>query len=283
MKTPSNTVAYLGEPGSFSHIAAEQYFSAPLCTQSCVSFYDVFEAVASGACRHGIIPIENTLTGSLYENYDNLIRFKLNIVGETFLRVEHALLVTHPGVEPTIVMSHPKVFEQCSQYLKQHIAYTVKAAPSTTHAAATIAKQPQKQLAAIAHPSAAARYGLYIRQRHLEDNDENYTRFFVVSRNRQTNVTCDKATVRVVIEHRPGSLSRLLDYLRMQNINLTKIESRPLVGRPFEYQFYLDMHYPPSADIQNIIKSMRGYSREVQLLGNYISAQLHATQSTSKE
>lgn len=274
MKTQRNTIAYLGKPGSFSHIAAEQYFVAPLNTKPCSSFYAIFSAVADGTCTYGIVPIENTLTGSLYENYDNLSSFSVSIVGETYVQVEHALLTAQLNPKTvTTILSHPKALEQCSQYLKKH-KVLAKATASTTHAAATVASQPEAPLAAIAHPSAAARYGLYVNQRHIENNSDNYTRFLVICRDSSADSACDKATIRVVLAHEVGSLSRLLECLREQNINLTKIESRPVLGKPFEYQFYLDMHCSATTDIRKVIAKLRSLTHKIQTLGVYPSGQL---------
>lgn len=268
-------VAYFGIAGSFTYLAADTYFQKTPDYISCTTFRKVFEQVRDGLCDYGVIPIENTLAGSIYENYDFMREFNLVIVGEVKLRIEHALMVNTVRKSPDIdslktVYSHQKAIEQCSFFLDSHPTIVAKTIDDTATAAKYVADAGDATIAAISHPNNAKIYGLRILQNNIENNNMNYTRFLVVGRESVQNVNANKCTILLKLPHVVGSLSKALTYLADSKTNLMNIESRPLVDRPFEYVFYLDILFDPhTQDITQILDGFKQYASDFSVLGVY--------------
>ena len=241
------TVTFQGELGAFSQVAASQlapsYTPAPL-----PAFDQVFEAVANGKRDAAVIPIENTLHGSVYENYDHLLKYDLPIHGETFVRIVHNLIVP-PGVKRSQirrVFSHPVALNQCRDFFTDNPAFEKTPFYDTAGSVKMLMEKGLTDAGAIASATAASIYGARILQKSIEDDRENYTRFFLLKRPQKkkqepaiTGVRY-KTSIVFTVRNIPGALFRALSALALRDLNLTKIESRPLRGKPWDYLFYVD-------------------------------------------
>jgi len=245
-------IAYQGEPGANSEAALEQYFGNDAEGLPCTKFVDVFEAVASGAAAFGAVPVENSLTGSIVDVLDLLRRFSLSVVGETVLHIEHHLLGL-PGVdidEMTEVYSHPQGLLQCRSFLQTHRELRPIAAEDTAGAARQVSEWQLRERAAIANGNAGARYGLEVVAPAIGDCHDNFTRFVMLSKTAQPPALFNKAAMIFELEHRSAALHAVLGVFADAGLNLTKIESRPMVDPPFSYWFYTECSGPFSPEEQ---------------------------------
>lgn len=276
------TVSYQGEPGAFSQAAALLILGRDAQTRPYKTFDEIFDAVAKGAADCAIVPIENTLAGSVIKNYDLLIEYDLTIVGEVALRVVHNL-IGHPGAalaDIRRVYSHPVALAQCERFLQAHPQFEVVPAYDTAGSVKMVMESGRRDEAGIASAGAAVVYGAAVLAAGIESNPQNFTRFFVLVRpDRVGEVSvisaggARKTSIVFHIAHRPGGLYRALAAFADENIDLTKIESRPLEGRPWEYSFYLDFlgdrADPP---IQKALARMTAIAENVRILGSYPKA-----------
>jgi len=234
-------VAFQGEPGAFSEEAGFAYFDHPN-TLPCDSFEAVFVAVTSGQADCGIIPIENSLAGSIHQNYDHLLRFKLHIVGEYFLRVK-LCLIAFPGTQKAEIRhiwSHPQPLGQSAEYLRKLRGVTTEPVYDTAGSVKILKASGERTAAAIASKRAAEIYGMEVLEEGIEDNPENYTRFLVIASEPVTPSGEAKTSIVFILRNQPGALFKALSVFALRDIDLTKIESRPLAGKPWEYLFYID-------------------------------------------
>lgn len=236
-------VSFQGERGAFSEIAAIEYFGDIAETVPQVNFEDAFQSVTQGHSDYGMLPIENSLAGSIHINYDLLLQHNLFIVGEIKLRIVHNLLV-NPGVTRDRIkrfQSHPKALEQCLDFFRANPDVKVESVYDTAGAAKMLRESGAQDIAVIASSHAAEHYGLDILARGVEDNPQNYTRFLVLSRE-PVEPASDRAKTTVVfsVPHTPGTLFKAMSAFALRDISISKIESRPLIGSPWEYFFYLD-------------------------------------------
>ena len=241
------TVAFQGELGAFSQVAASRL--APDYTPVPVAaFEQVFESVANGKCAAAVIPIENTLHGSVHENYDHLLRYDLQIQGETFVRIVHNLIAP-PGVKRSQihrVYSHPVALNQCRHFFEANPSVERTPFYDTAGSVKMLMEKDLTDSAAIASATAAQIYGAKILQKAIEDDRENYTRFFLLrSKGKETSSGPAagiryKTSVVFSMRNMPGALFRALSAFALRDLNLTKIESRPLRGKPWDYLFYID-------------------------------------------
>lgn len=235
-------VAYQGERGAYSEQAAWSLFGKDIEVEPCPTFDAVFSAVEDGACDRGVVPVENSLAGSIHRNYDLLLRHDLHVVGECNLRISHCL-IAHPGVslaEIRRVYSHPQALAQCEQSLRELGEVEVIATHDTAGSVRLIKERGLNHAAAIAGEGAAALYGMAILRREFEDETINYTRFVGLGREPVTPEGESKTSLAFAGKNEPGLLFRCLSAFALRNIDLTKIESRPIRGVPWEYVFYLD-------------------------------------------
>ncbi len=263
-------------PGSFSFLAAKQ-FAPKAKIISMRSFSEVFASVTENKCTYAIVPIENSMTGSIYKNYDLLGKHRLHIVGELYLKIIHELLVVPGNTNVSedrmgmirTIYSHPKAIEQCAEFLRSHPNIRVFATGDTASAAKLVSDHNRLPEAAIASHKAGEYFNLKILKTDIQGKVKNLTRFMIVSRTEHKE-KCDKATVYFTLAHRPGSLHSALGILAKRNINLTKIESRPIPDKPWEYAFYIDIEYIGSPTrLYNALKDLKQKTQHMEVLGIY--------------
>jgi prephenate dehydratase len=266
-------IAYQGEPGAYSEAAALR-FSDHADVIPCEAFDDVFRAVASGKATHGILPVENSIGGSIHRNYDLLIEHDLPIVGEVELPIRHHLLAL-PGTTADRIQrfySHPQALSQCERFLRELPAVRVQATYDTAGSAKLIKEQQLADAGAIASERAAHVFGLQILRSDIQDYSDNITRFLVVSRISEPDAPADKTTLVFSLANEPGALFRALSVFALRGIDLTKIESRPIRGRPWEYLFYVDV--PVSRQDLRCARALvhlAEFARSLRTLGSYAS------------
>lgn len=239
---PKAMVACQGVEGAYSQIACEKIFQAP-SIMYCKTFDSVFSAIESGLCRYGILPIENSLAGSVNSVYDQMIKHHFYIVRSTRIKIDHTLL-TLPGVkldEIKEVYSHEQAINQCSAFLAQHKDWHVNVCSNTAAAAKMLQQSGRRDAAAISSASCAALYGLQCAAGDIQNNSNNHTRFICISKRLEIYPGADHTSLMLVLPNRPGSLWQMLTRFYAQGINLSKLESRPMPGRDFEFMFYFDI------------------------------------------
>src|SRR5690242_11175854 len=264
-------VAIQGEAGSFSHAAALDVLSAELRLVPCPSFEELFRVVETGGAARGVVPIENSLAGPVHQNYDLPGAHALHVVGETQVRVRHCL-IAHPGTPLEAVRrvaSHPVALAQCRKFFASHPDVVPVPAYDTAGSVRDLMAGRIAADAAIASSLAAQLYGATVLEAGLEDHAENYTRFLMVAREPAPADLARKTSLVFTLPNAPGSLHRALGVFAARGLDLTKIESRPLAGRPWEYAFYLDVVGDPRAGVAEALAELRGLARELRILGSY--------------
>jgi prephenate dehydratase len=223
----------------------------------------------------GFIPIENSLAGSIHQNYDLLLRNSLYVVGEHRLRVNHCL-IANPGAhlaQITRVISHPQALAQCAAYLRRLPGVTVEPVYDTAGSVKMIREQADLKVAAIASRRAAQLYGMQILAESIEDDPANFTRFLMIARQPVQPKTEAKTTIVFTLKNQPGSLFRAMSALALRDIDLTKLESRPLAGKPWEYLFYIDFTGSISDDVvKRALAHLSEYAPMLRVLGSYPAA-----------
>lgn len=278
-------VAFEGSKGSFGFLAADQYFSrgdTPVTYNGCSSYKLVVELVERGEVDLGVLPIENTTSGGINEVYDLLQKTRLSIVGEEKFRIAPCLLAL-PGAklnEITRVYSHPQLVLQCSQSLGD-MGVSVENSFNTNATVEEIRKNDAKDCAIVLSEEAAEVLGLEVLKRDLADQQENFTRFLIVARQPvkvDERVPC-KTSIVIATAHKPGALVEALKVFQDNKVNLTKLESRPVVGNPWEEMFYLDFEGDAESDhIKFVIEEVRRHTRFLKVLGSYPSPDVTRTE-----
>jgi len=270
-------IAIQGEIGSFHDIAAHQYFDGEqLQLICCATFEQVFQAVQADPTVIALAAIENTIAGSLLHNYELLRDSGTTVVGEHKLHVSHCICCLPDDSWETIteVHSHPVALMQCRHYLEGHPVLRAVEADDTAGAAAMIASGQHHGWAAICHAEAARLYGLKVLEDGIEDNKHNFTRFLVCSAPQKADmlrplVETDKSSIVFALPHEEGSLSAVLAILSFYKINLTKIQSLPIIGREWEYLFYVDLTYGDLTRYRQAIDAIIPLTRDMKILGEY--------------
>ncbi|HTW60378.1 MAG TPA: prephenate dehydratase [Terracidiphilus sp.] len=275
----TNRIAIQGEPGSFSHEAALKLVAQAEIVPCSLSA-EVFSALASGAVDAAVIPIENSLAGSVAEHFDLLLVHDVTVEQETLLRIRHNLIAIAGAAADQIdrVFSHPVALAQCRRFLAAHPRMEAFAAYDTAGSVKQLVELRDLRAAAIASEQAARYYGAEILEAGIEDNPENYTRFFLVRRSAQArpDPEANKISLAFSLEHRPGSLVDALSALSALGTNLTKIESRPVPGKPWEYVFYVDCQIGSSGEGVRALDALRARCGMVKELGRYREARTPA-------
>jgi prephenate dehydratase len=277
-------IAYQGESGAFSEAAAAQ-FDPQATAVACPSFEDVFRSVETSKTTCGILPIENSIGGTIHRNYDLMLEHDLKIVGEVELPVVHNL-VALPGTrleQVRQVISHPQALAQCDRFLRQLHDIEIIATYDTAGSAKLITERNLPDVAAIASERAASIFGLDVLQKSIQDFADNVTRFLIVTRPaavvdllgsaRLKPFGKDKTTVVFTLPNTPGSLFRALSAFALRSIDVTKVESRPLPGRPWEYLFYLDVGAGDDDQrCRRALIDLAEFAPTLKTLGSYPSA-----------
>ena len=277
-------VVYQGVEGSFSHLAAQRRYTGrpggALLT-GCDTFRLAAQAVREGEADLALLPIENSTAGSINETYDLLAEGGLTITSEVVSAIEHCLLAL-PGArleELTTVLSHPQALHQCEAFLHQHPGLRATTEFDTAGAARKVREQGDRRIAAIAGESAARLFGLEILARDIQTQADNFTRFVEVAREASPcppGADC-KTSLLLVTAHRPGALGEVLSELSRHGVNLTKLESRPMPGQPWQYRFYLDLEgHAASERVAAALEALRDHTRELRVLGTYPRAEAPA-------
>jgi prephenate dehydratase len=270
--SPNTRVAFQGEYGAYSEMAARAYFGETVDVLPRPNFHALFEAVESGEATHGMVPIENTLMGGILENYDLLLERTLYIIGETKLRIVHNLIV-NPGVglgDIREIHSQAPALAQCTKLIKSLPNTTAVPTHDTAGSVQDLKKSGSSEVAAIASKQAAIDYDLEILQEGVEDNHQNYTRFVVIAPKPVKAQAPSKTSIIFSLKNEPGSLYRGIGAFSERGINLQKIESRPVTGKPFEYIFYLDFE-GSQADVECLaaLDELAKHSATLRVLGSY--------------
>ena len=265
------TVACQGIEGAYSQIACDRLFKAPSIMYF-QSFDHVFKAVESGMCQYGILPIENSTAGSVNAVYDLMIRHNFSIVRSARLKVSHNLLAK-PGTkleDIRDVYSHEQALHQCADYLAGLKNVAVHVVENTAVAARMVAQSDRSDVAALSSRFCAEQYDLEIVQDNVQDQDNNYTRFICISKKPEIYPGADRTSLMMTLPHKPGTLYNVLAKFYALNINLQKLESRPLPNREFEFMFYFDVEasvYAP--EMEKLFRDLEAESEQLRYLGTY--------------
>lgn len=265
-------IAIQGVAGAFHDVAATQYFGEGRTLLECATFRDVCQAVNDQKADFGIMAIENTIAGSLLQNYSLINEYRLKVIGESFLHIQMQLM----GLEGVrmedleYIHSHPIAIAQCADFLEslpKHIK--VVSVEDTAGAAQKIQSQGLRNTAAIAGKQAAQMYGLHILKKDIHTYKKNYTRFLILSTEAHENTQANKASLCFEVAHREGALAEVLCLLAKHHINLTKIQSIPILGRPYQYWFYIDIEWENSNAYKKALHDILRTVTSLSILGEY--------------
>jgi prephenate dehydratase len=274
---PNARIAFQGERGAFSEEAAIKLLGETITLVPRLTFEAAFRAIFEGLADYLLAPIENSLAGSVHRSFDLLVDSNLNIIAEEIIPIAHNL-IGPPGSrfdEVRVVESHPVALAQCEQFFVEHPRLKRIATEDTAGSVRAVMLAGDVQRAAIAGRRAAEIYGGTILREHLEDNAENYTRFWLLSPSQTEPEDADKLSLFFQLDHRPGALLHALEPFARRNINLMKIESRPVHGRPWQYRFYLDLQTARSnPEAAAALEELDKQVVELRILGSYKAAQM---------
>ena len=267
-------VAFQGEKGAYSETAVYKFFGEAAEVKPCRDLAEAFESVDKQETKFGVVPVENSLEGSVNQTYDLFLKYDLKVCGEVVIRVSHCL-VANKGTtlkQVKTVYSHPQALAQCRNFLERS-GWELIPTYDTAGSAKMLKEKNLKDAAAIASERAAELYGLKILAREIEDNPNNYTRFFVLSKQDSPMTGNDKTSIIFAAAHKPGSLYQALGEFAKRGISLTKIESRPTKQTPWEYNFYLDFEgHRSETHCIEALEALKEYSAFVKILGSYPKA-----------
>ena len=267
-------IAFQGERGAYSESAVFQFFGADTDVEPCRDFRDVFEKVEKQETPYGIVPLENSLEGSVSQNYDLFLNYDLKVCGEVIVKIEHCL-IANPGTaiaDIKAVYSHPQALAQCRTFLEE-LGRELIPTYDTAGSVKMLKEKSLKNAAAVASERAAKIYGMQILAKDIADNTENYTRFFVISKTDSEATGKDKTSIIFSAIHAPGSLYHAIGEFAKRDINLTKIESRPTKQKPWEYNFYLDFEgHRTEKRCAKALKALEKYAAFIKILGSYPKA-----------
>jgi len=267
-------VAFQGEIGAYSESAIYEFFGQDVQSVPCKRFSDVFKCVESGETEFGVVPVENSIEGSVTQVYDLFLEYNVKVCGEIVLKIVHCL-IANPNVTLNsikVVYSHPQALGQCRNFLER-LNCEIISTYDTAGSVKMIKENNMLNAAAIASERAAKIYGMNILARDIADNPNNYTRFFVLSKFDSPPTGNDKTSIIFSTRHVPGALYRALGEFALRGINLTKIESRPTRQRPWEYNFYLDFEgHRSEARCAEALEGLKANTLFVKILGSYPKA-----------
>lgn len=267
-------VACQGVEGSYAARACDRLFAIP-SKMYFNNFESVFNAVESGLCKYGVLPIENSSAGSVTEVYDLMVRHKFYIVKSLKLHVSHALLAK-PSVkleDVKEVISHSQALQQCSNFLKANPDVKVTIFENTATAAKFVAESDRTDIAALSSTDCAKLYGLHVLKDGVQNNENNYTRFICIAKDMEIYAGSNKISLMLSLDHRPGSLHEMIGKFACRGINLCKLESRPIPGKDFEFRFYFDLDGSVfSSEMMTVLKDIEQSAESLSFLGCYSEA-----------
>lgn len=271
METPRAVVAFQGEAGAYSEEAVFNRFGHPIRTKPCRTLPEVFALVNRKIVSHGVVPVENSLEGSVNQTYDLLLTSNVQVCGEIMLRVSHCL-IGHPGAQLRnirTVYSHPQALAQCQSFLASHKLKAV-AEYDTAGSVELIKQRGSLTVAAIASRRAAQLHEMQVLAEGIEDQKSNFTRFLVLGSSDYQRTGRDKTSIIFSVKHEPGSLYRALRPLALRKINLTKIESRPTRTTPWEYNFFVDFEgHRSDQAVSEALAALEHTALFLKVLGSY--------------
>jgi prephenate dehydratase len=265
-------IAFQGEHGAYSEQAIQEHFGNGCVTVPCISFDEVFSSVADCSCDCGFIPVENSVAGSIHRNYDLLLENNLFIIGEHITRVSHCLIGLPDARVDQIrrVVSHPQALAQCENTLRAMKGVSSEPVYDTAGSVKIIKELGDPYVAAIASHWAADLYGMQVLAENIEDNAANYTRFQIISLEPEAVVKNARTSIVFALKNEPAALFRAMSVFALRGIDLTKIESRPLVGKPWEYLFYIDFSGSQAEEkVKKALSNLDEYATFLRVLGSY--------------
>jgi chorismate mutase/prephenate dehydratase len=264
-------VAFQGERGAYSESAVYTFFGATADVKPCRDLAEVFESVDKQEAQFGVVPVENSLEGSVNQTYDLFLIYNLKVCGEIIIRISHCLIANpNTSLEAVkTVYSHPQALAQCRSFLER-LGRELIPTYDTAGSVKMLKEKGLREAAAVASENAAEIYGMKILAREIEDNPENYTRFFVLSKEDSPITGRDKTSIIFAASHTPGSLYHALGEFAERKINLTRIESRPTKQKPWEYNFYLDFEgHRGEGHCAEALKALEKNALFIKILGSY--------------
>ena len=266
-------ISFQGERGAYSEAAAKSFFDE-IETIPFTTFADVLENTSKGNSEYSILPVENSLEGSVGESYDLLYSTSLNVIGEIYHRVEHCLIGIGKLEDVDTVYSHPQALGQCRKFIEEHNMKTIPTY-DTAGSVKIVKELNKKNCACIASKTSSSIYNMPIMSENIANNSNNYTRFLILSKKESTQTENDKTSIIFSIKHEPGSLFRIIENFHQNNVNLTKIESRPTKSNTWEYNFYVDFEgNEKNPKILEMLEKIKQESLFMKVLGSYHSAKL---------
>ena len=265
-------VVFQGAEGAYSQMAMEQYFGTDVKSFHVETFRDAMTAIEEGSADFAILPLENSTAGIVNENYDLLVEFENYIVGEQIIKIEHCLLGV-PGAtlfDIQTVYSHPQSLMQSAKYLSEHGDWRQISMQNNAFAARKVSQEQDKSQAAIASSRAGEIYGLEVLKQGVNQSSTNSTRFIIVTNQKIFKKDAGKVSICFEIPHESGSLYHMLSHFIYNNLNMTKIESRPINGRNWEYRFFIDFDGNlADSSVKNALRGLREEATNMKILGNY--------------
>lgn len=272
LDTAHARVVFQGAEGSYSQAATKRFFGEGVNSYSVETFRDAMTAIEEGSADYAVLPIENSTAGIVSEIYDLLVEFENYIVGEQIIPIEHCLMAL-PGTKLSdirTVYSHPQSLMQSARYLQEHPNWKQISLKNNAFAARKVADEGDVSQAALAGAYAAEVYGLTVLEQGVNDSKNNSTRFIIVTNQKVFRKDADKISICLEIPHKSGSLYHILSHFIYNNLNMTKIESRPIEERSWEYRFFIDFDGNLSqSSVKNALRGLREEARSMKILGNY--------------
>lgn len=275
-KSKKKKVAIQGISTSFHEVAARTYFGEPIETVECLTFHQVCESLKNNVADFAVMAIENSIAGSILPNYFLLQEYAFAIVGELYIPI-HMHLMALPGVKLSdirVVESHPMALRQCAEYLQSLNGVQLRESDDTALSARLIKEKQLKTTAAIANEYAARKFGLTILEKRIETHKKNFTRFLVLQQGRNGKTDGNKASLSFQVAHTVGSLADALMTFKNHSINLTRIQSIPIVGKPNEYSIHIDIEWKRRKDYDQALGDLLRQVRNLTILGEYKKAKI---------
>src|SRR5687768_6464209 len=270
------SVAIQGITASFHEVAALTYFTEPIETIECLTFHQLCESLKSGKANYAVMAIENSIAGSILPNYFLLQEYHFSIVGELYLPI-HMNLLALPGVsidDIKTIESHPMAIRQCAEYLYSLKNIEIRESDDTALSAKRVKELKLKDTAAIANEHAAKKFGLQILDKRIETHKKNFTRFLILTKRSNGRTESNKASLSFEVANEVGSLADALMTLKNYSINLTKIQSIPIIGRPSEYSIHIDVEWKKRKNYDEAMNQVLRQVKNMNVLGEYKKAQI---------